>query len=187
MTSYSTVSIQALTSRTLLYIGLRLISLTDLNAFLSSRNFQTTFRNRLWCPSRIVLYFLLIYASKLFEVIKEYLPQAHAHADPSFKADSTYLQIDAVNSVERCMDAIRCWMIEDKLCLNERKSKTDLYGLPMWFLWSRCIIKCFRVTFLLLQACLSEIYLFCRIGGLLKIFSAEANFLWDSSLPSMSF
>ena len=177
MTSYSTVSIQALTSRTLLYIGLRLISLTDLNAFLSSRNFQTTFRNRLWCPSRIVLYFLLIYASKLFEVIKEYLPQAHAHADPNFKADSTYLQIDAVNSVERCMDAIRCWMIEDKLCLNERKSKTDLYGLPMWFLWSRCIIKCFRVTFLLLQACLSEIYLFCRIGGLLKIFSAEANFL----------
>ena len=70
--------------------------------------------------------------------------------------------------MERCMDAIRCWMIKDKLCLNERKSKTDLHGLPIWFLWSRLIIKCARVTFLLLQACLSEIYPLCRIGGLLR-------------------
>ena len=45
----------------------------------------------------------------------------------------------------------------------ERKSKTDLHRLPMWFLWLHHIIKCLRVTFLLLQACLSEIYLFCRI------------------------
>ena len=53
----------------------------------------------------------------------------------SFKADSTYSQIDAVNSMKRCVDAIRCWMIKDKLCLNEKKSKTDLHGLPMWFLF----------------------------------------------------
>ena len=45
----------------------------------------------------------------------------------------------------------------------ERKSKTDLHGLPMWFLWLRHIIKCLQVTLLLLQTCLSEIYLFCRI------------------------
>ena len=88
----------------------------------------------------------------------------------SLKADSTYLQIDAVNSVDRCMDAVRCWMTKDKLCLNERRSKTDVHGLPMFF------FKCLRVTFLLLQACLSEIYLFCRIGGLLKIFLSRGEF-----------
>ena len=42
-----------------------------------------------------------IYASKLFQVIKEYLPQAHAYADDtklylSFRADSTSSQNDAV-------------------------------------------------------------------------------------------
>ena len=94
----------------------------------------------------------------------------------SLKADSTYLQIDAVNSVDRCMDTVRCWMIKDKLCLNERSSKTDLHGLAMCFLWSSPIIKCLPVTFLLLQACLSEIYLFCRIGGLLKIFFSRGEF-----------
>ena len=31
----------------------------------------------------MVLYFSLIYVSKFFEVIKEYLPQAHAYADPN--------------------------------------------------------------------------------------------------------
>jgi len=57
----------------------------------------------------------MIYASKLFEVIKEYLPQDYACADDSqlylsFKADSTSSQIDAVDSMDRCVDAIRCWM-----------------------------------------------------------------------------
>ena len=45
----------------------------------------------------------------------------------------------------------------------ERKSKTDLHGLPMWSLWLRHIIRCLRVIFLFLRARLSEIYLFCRI------------------------
>ena len=29
---------------------------------------------------------------------------------------------------------------------SERKSKTDLHGLPMWFLWLRRIIKCLRIN-----------------------------------------
>ena len=58
----------------------------------------------------------------------------------------------------------------------ERKSKTDLHGPPMWFFWLRHIIKCLRVTFFLLQACLSEIYLFCMIRGLLKIVSSRGWF-----------
>ena len=35
-----------------------------------------------------------------------------------------------------------------------RTSKTNLHGLPMWFLWLCRIINCLQVTILLLQACL---------------------------------
>ena len=56
-------------------------------ALISTRFFRAeTFREllgRLRCPSRIVVYVFLICASKLFEVIEEYLPQAHAYADPN--------------------------------------------------------------------------------------------------------
>ena len=44
------------------------------------------------------------------------------------------------------------------------KSKTELHRLSKWFLWLCCIINCPRkLHFLLLQECLLEIYLFCRI------------------------
>ena len=35
-----------------------------------------------------------------------------------------------------------------------RTSKTNLHGLPMWFLWLCRIINCLQVTILFLQACL---------------------------------
>lgn len=75
----------------------------------------------------------MICVSELFEVIKEYLSQAHAYADDtqlhlSLKADSTSSQIDAVDSMERCVDAIRCWMIKDKLCLNDNKTEFITIG-----------------------------------------------------------
>ena len=41
-------------------------------------------------------------------------------------ADSTSSQIDAVNSMGLCVDAVRCWMMKDKLCLNDNKTdKTE--------------------------------------------------------------
>ena len=60
-----------------------------------------------------------IYASKIFEIIKENLPQAHAYADDtqlylSFKADSSTAHNDAMKAMENCITAIRAWMIEDK-------------------------------------------------------------------------
>ena len=53
-----------------------------------------------------------IYPSKLFEVIKYHLPQAHAYADDtqlylSFSPDSTTNQADAVVAMERCILDIR--------------------------------------------------------------------------------
>ena len=74
-----------------------------------------------------------IYASKLFEVIKNYLPQSHAYADDtqpylSFNADLACSQNDAVEAMERCIQAIRSWMIKDKLCLNDDKIEFMIIG-----------------------------------------------------------
>ena len=74
-----------------------------------------------------------IYASKLFDVIKGFLPKVHAYADDmqlylSFKADSASSQSDAVECMERCIKAIRSWMITDKLCLNDTKTEFMIIG-----------------------------------------------------------
>lgn len=45
-----------------------------------------------------------------------------------FKADSTSSQIDAVNSIEHCVDAIGCWMIKQKLCCNDNKTEFIIIG-----------------------------------------------------------
>ena len=97
-----------------------------------SFNQEVSKRSDLACgvPRRSCLGPLLftIYASKIFEIIKEYLPQAHAYADDtqlylSFKADSSTEQNDAMKAMENCITAIRAWMIEDKLCLNDSKTE----------------------------------------------------------------
>ena len=74
-----------------------------------------------------------IYASKLFGVIKNYLPQSHAYADDtqlylSFNADSACSQNDAVEAMEQCIQAIRSWMIKDKLRLNDNKTEFMIIG-----------------------------------------------------------
>ena len=73
------------------------------------------------------------YASKLFEVIKLYLPNAHAFADDtqlylSFNPDNSLSQAEAVHAVEQCIRAIREWMHADKLKLNENKTEVMLIG-----------------------------------------------------------
>ena len=67
-----------------------------------------------------------IYASKLFQVIKNYQPQSHTCADDtqlylSFNADLAWLglawlglacsQNDAVEAMQQCIQAIRLWLI----------------------------------------------------------------------------
>ena len=68
-----------------------------------------------------------IYSSKLFQVIRNHLPDAHAYADDSelylsFKPDSQVSQDEALNAMERCVDDIRTWMTVDKLRMNEGKT-----------------------------------------------------------------
>ena len=69
-----------------------------------------------------------MYASKLFEVIKNHLPNAHAYADDThlylaFKPDSSMgRRRQDVLYMEQCIRAVRWWMIIDKLKLNEEKN-----------------------------------------------------------------
>ena len=64
-----------------------------------------------------------VYASK-YQVIKNHLPNAHAYADDtqlylSFKPDSSMGETEARGAMERCIRAVRAWLIVDKLKLNE--------------------------------------------------------------------
>ena len=61
----------------------------------------------------------MIYASSDLRSLKSTSPKpTHMRVTPKmqlylFKADSTSSQLDAVNSIEHCEDAIGCWMIKD--------------------------------------------------------------------------
>ena len=74
-----------------------------------------------------------IYVSKLFEVIKKYLPISHAYADNalpylSFNADSACSQNDAVEAMKQCIQAVRSWMIKGKLHLIDSKTEFMIIG-----------------------------------------------------------
>ena len=44
------------------------------------------------------------------------------------KPVTTSSQSDAVDAMERCISAIRCWMIKDKLKVNDSKTEFILIG-----------------------------------------------------------
>ncbi|CAB3996996.1 Hypothetical predicted protein, partial [Paramuricea clavata] len=72
-----------------------------------------------------------MYASKLFDVIKEHLPTAHAYADDtqlylSFKPGNGASEEESIAAMETCIKAVRTWMTKDKLKLNDKyDSKTE--------------------------------------------------------------
>ena len=71
------------------------------------------------------------YASKLFEVIKLYLPNAHAFANdtqlyPSFNPDNSLSEVEAEHAMEQCICTIRVWMQADRLKLNGSKTEVML-------------------------------------------------------------
>ena len=75
----------------------------------------------------------LIYASKLFRVVEDQLPHAHCYADDtqiylSFKPISNISQEDAVRAMECCIEKIRCWLIHDRLLLNDDKTEFIIIG-----------------------------------------------------------
>ena len=125
---------QVLLNRLRLSFGIRGYALEWIASYLSDRTQCVSFENNfsqsryLSCgvPQGSCLGPLLftMYASKLSDIIKGHLPRAHAYADDSqlylsFKPDNTSPQSNAVDAMERCIRAIRCWMIKDKLKVND--------------------------------------------------------------------
>ena len=75
----------------------------------------------------------IVYSSKLFEVIKNHLPDAHAYADDtqlyiSFKPNSSTSELEAVTALQNCIADIKTWMAVDKLKLNDDKTEFLIIG-----------------------------------------------------------
>ena len=75
----------------------------------------------------------IIYASKLFKIVEHYLPDAHCFADDtplylSFKPLGNTAQADAIQATEKCIDAVRKWIIQDRLMINDDKTEFLLVG-----------------------------------------------------------
>ena len=71
----------------------------------------------------------LLYASRLFEVVKKHFPSVHGYADDtqlymSFRPDSYAAQDQAVKAIENCIIDVRAWLVSHRLMFND--SKTDI-------------------------------------------------------------
>ena len=154
--AFDTIDHQVLLNRLRLSFGIRGYALEWIASYLSDRTQRVSFENYfsqsryLSCgvPQGSYLGPLLftMYASKLFDIIKGHLPRTHSYADDtqlylSFRPDTISSQSNAVDAMERCNSAIRCWMIKDKLKVNDSKiefilirtrqqlAKVDIKGL----------------------------------------------------------
>ena len=75
----------------------------------------------------------VVYASKLFEIIKVHLPNAHCFADDtqlylSFNPNGPTDQVNALEAMERCISDLRKWMYRDKLKINDDKTEYLVIG-----------------------------------------------------------
>lgn len=75
----------------------------------------------------------IVYASKLFTIIKKHLPSVHCFADDtqlylSFKSDDKSSLDEAVSAMNRCICDLRNWMIKDRLMINDDKTELILIG-----------------------------------------------------------
>ena len=75
----------------------------------------------------------IIHASKLFKIVEHYPPDAHCFADDTqlylrFKPLGNTAQADAIQAIEKCIDAVSKWMIQDRLMINDDKTEFLLVG-----------------------------------------------------------
>ena len=65
--------------------------------------------------------------------MEHYLPDSHCFADDtqlylSFKPHGNTAQADTIQAMEKCIDAVRKWMIQDGLMINDDKTQFLLVG-----------------------------------------------------------
>ena len=75
----------------------------------------------------------LIYASKIFSIIKSHLSSTHSYADDiqlylSFRPLESTCEAEALDAMEHCIADVRSWMISDKLMLNDDKTEFLVIG-----------------------------------------------------------
>ena len=76
----------------------------------------------------------LLYASRLFEVVKKHLPSVHGYADDtqlyvSFRPDSFAAQDQAIKAIENCIADVRAWLVSHRLMFNDSKTEFLIIGL----------------------------------------------------------
>ena len=74
-----------------------------------------------------------LYASKLYEVIKHHIPSTHAHAGDtqlyvSFKPECRASEAECFSAMDKCIRALRAWMILYKMKLNGDKTGFLIIG-----------------------------------------------------------
>ena len=75
----------------------------------------------------------LLYASKLFDIVKPHKVDASAYADDSklalsFTCRSVIHQENAIREMENCIADVRAWMVSSKLKINDGKTELILFG-----------------------------------------------------------
>ena len=75
----------------------------------------------------------VVYASKIFEIVGKHNLEIHCYADDSqlylsFCPNDNANQEAALARVERCIEDIRNWMLNDKLKLNDDKTEFMIIG-----------------------------------------------------------
>ena len=75
----------------------------------------------------------LLYASRLFKVVKKHLPSVHGYADDtqlyvSFRPDSFAAQDQAIKVIENCIADVRAWLVSHRLMFNDSKTEFLIIG-----------------------------------------------------------
>ena len=141
--AFDTVDHGILLSRLETSFGIRETALAWFSSYLSNRrqrvilddHLSNEFNLHYGVPQGSCLGPLLftIYSSKLFQIINSKLPDVHAYADDTqlylaFSPDNNTGQVQAIESMERCIEEIRTWMLTDKLKINDNKTEFLIIG-----------------------------------------------------------
>ena len=141
--AFDTVDHAILLKRLTTDFGIGGKALEWLSSYLSGRSQRVLFEGaasdsfdlRFGVPqgSRLGPLLFVVYASKLFDIVQDHLPNAHCFADDtqlylSFDPNGPVDQAMALEAMERCISDLRKWMYRDKLKINDHKTEFLVIG-----------------------------------------------------------